>query len=99
MVVLESPTTRLRFTRDRAQLLLSFQPIDGKPGEWFSLGLLRGLLQGDRGGSEVLDEGWAEFLRASLAELEARLANRKSADVLISGLRAQAKLRAKQLIG
>lgn len=99
MVVLESSTTRLRFTRDRAQLLLTFQPINGKPGEWFSLGLLRGVLRGGRGGSEVLDEGWAEFFHSSLEELEARLADPQRADELIMGLRTQAKLRAKELFG
>jgi hypothetical protein len=99
MVVLESSTTRLRFTRDRAQLLMTFQPITGKPKEWFSLGLLRGLLTGDRGGTEVLDEVWADFLRSSLGELEARLADPQRADELIKGLRIQGKLRAKELFG
>lgn len=99
MVVLVSSTTRLRFTRDRAQLLMTFQPITGKPAEWFSLGLLRGLLTGDRGGSEVLDEVWADFLQSSLGELESRLADPREADELIKGLRIQGKLRAKELFG
>jgi hypothetical protein len=99
MIVLESSTTRLRFTWDRAQLLLTFQPITGKPGEWFSLGLLRGLLLGDRGGSEILDEEWADFFRSSLGELETRLSDPQRADELINGLRTQAKLRAKELFG
>jgi len=99
MVVLESSTTRLRFTRDRAQLLMTFQPITGKPMDWFSLGLLRGVLTGDRGGSEVLDEGWADFLRSSLGELEARFSEPERADDLIKALKTQGKLRAKQLFG
>src|SRR6267143_2701377 len=75
MVVLESNVLRARFIRDRAQLLFEFQPLAGKPSEWFSVGLLRGILVGDRGGSEVLDAVWAEFLSESLDELERRFEN------------------------
>jgi len=70
----ESNVLRARFIRDRAQLLFEFQPLAGKPSEWFSVGLLRGILVGDRGGSEVLDAVWAEFLSESLDELEEALA-------------------------
>jgi hypothetical protein len=99
MVILESSATRLRFTRDRGQLLLTFQPVAGKPTEWFSLGLLQGLLTGNRGGSEVLDAAWADFLSASLGRLEERLADPQKADELIKGLRLQGRSRAKDLFG
>jgi hypothetical protein len=97
-VILESRTLRLRFTRDRGQLLLSFQPLDGRASEWFSPGLLRALFVGDRGGSEVLDEEWAAFLATSLDELERRLGGPER-DATIEGLRRAARARAKELFG
>lgn len=99
MVILESTALRLYFTRDRGQLLLEFQPLHGRPAERFSLGLLQGVLVGDRGGSEVLDEKWAMFLGASLNELERRLSDPESADTIIHELRKQARLRAKEIFG
>jgi hypothetical protein len=97
-VVLESTTLRLRFTRDRGQLLLSFQAIEGRASEWFSPGLLRSLLMGDRGGSEVLNEEWAAFLGTSLDELERRL-NGPQREATLQGLHQAAKSRAKELFG
>jgi hypothetical protein len=99
MVLLESETLRLRFTRDRSQLLLEFQPIQGRKNEWFSPGLLRGLLLGDRGGSEVLSDEWASYLESALDELEVRLKNPATRDAAVAGLREQAKARAKELFG
>ena len=99
MVVLESGTLRLRFTHDRGQLLLEFQPIGGKRTDWFSLGLLRGVLLGDRGGSEVLDPAWASFLADSLDDLDRTLADAEKAKHLIEQLKHQAGLRAKALFG
>lgn len=99
MVVLESPATRLRFTWDRSQLLMTLQPKSGKPTEWFSLGLLRGVLTGDRGGSEVLNEAWAIFLQASLKELDDQFSDPRRTDAFVKKLRIQGKLRAKELFG
>jgi hypothetical protein len=99
MVVLESGTLRLRITHDRGQLLLEFQPIHGKRSDWFSLGLLRGVLLGDRDGSEVLDPAWARFLSDSLGDLERTLADSDKAKHLIDQLKLQGRLRAKELFG
>jgi hypothetical protein len=99
VAILESAVVRLRFERERGELVLSFQPIHGKHGEWFSPGLLRGLLVGNRGGSEVLDVEWARFLEGALPELETRLANPDTADETIALLRDQARQRAKDLFG
>jgi hypothetical protein len=97
-VILESKTLRLQFTWDRGQLLLCFQPIDGSTTEWFSPGLLRGLLVGDRGGSEVLNEEWASFLATSVEELERRTGGPER-DATLQALRRQARSRAKELFG
>jgi hypothetical protein len=99
VVLLESEILRLRFSRDRSQLLLEFQPIQGRKDEWFSPGLLRGLLTGERGGSEVLSDEWASYLEPALDELEVRLKNPATHDATIAGLREQAKARAKELFG
>jgi hypothetical protein len=99
MVVLESSSLRLRFTYDRGQLLMEFQPIEGRRAEWFSPGLLRGALFGDRGGSEVLDDDWAVFLSHAIDELEQRLSDPTAAKEIIDQLRGQARQRAKTLFG
>jgi len=99
MVVLESRSLRLRITHDRGQLLLEFQPIRGKRSDWFSLGLLRGVLLGDRDGSEVLDPTWAGFLADSLGHIERTLADPEQAAQLVEQLKHQARLRAKALFG
>jgi hypothetical protein len=52
-VVLESSSLRMEFFRDREQLLLRFQPVAGPARDWFSLGLVQGLLTGVRPKSEV----------------------------------------------
>ena len=99
LLVLESDQLRLRFTRDRSQLLMEFQTLRGSRNEWFSQGLLKGLLTADRGGSEVLTPDWAAFLEQGLPALEQRLADPKSRDATLDGLRQQARLRAKELFG
>jgi hypothetical protein len=99
VVLLESDTLRLRLTHDRGQLLLEFQPIRGKRADWFSLGLLRGVLLGDRGGSELFDPAWAKFFADSLDDLEEQLDDPKRAKHLIEQLKEQGRLRAKALFG
>ena len=99
VVVLESKILRLRITYDRAELLLDFQPLHGKKIDWYSLGLLRGVLRGDRGGSEVLDPAWAQFLNESLDSLEQALSDPARADDIVRQLKDQARQRAKALFG
>ena len=99
MIVLESSLVRMRLTWDRAQLLMEFQPINGRPSEWFSPGLLHGLLTGERPSSEVLDRRWAKFLASGLPELERRLKDPDEAERTITELRQQARLRARELFG
>jgi hypothetical protein len=99
MVVLESAILRLQLTRDRSQLLLTFQPLRGKRSQWFSPGLLRGLMTGERPRSEVLDEEWARFLKVALPELEKRLGDPVQGAQTLNELRVQARLRAKELFG
>ncbi len=69
----ESAALRLRFIRDRGQLLLDFQPSGrGPSAEWFSVDLIRRLLLGERESSGILDEGYAAFLDNHLEEIEVR---------------------------
>lgn len=99
LLVLESKQLRLQFTRDRGQFLMEFQPISGSRQEWFSQGLLKGMLQGHRGGSEVLTPDWAGFLKGALPELERLLADPERHEATVAALRQQARLRAKELFG
>lgn len=98
VIDLESATLHVRLTRDRGQILMSFQPLVSST-DWFSPGLLRGLLTGERPESEVLDDAWAKELSSTLVELERRLADPDEAEPTIRELRRQAKLRAKELFG
>jgi hypothetical protein len=72
LLVVESPTLRLRFVRDRGQLLLDFQPAAEHRDEWWSVDLVRRLLLGRPEPSAVLDESYAAFLGEHLTEVEAR---------------------------
>jgi hypothetical protein len=100
VVVLESKVLRLRIAKERGELMLEFQPTRELPGKrrtWFSLGLWRGLLLGDRGGSEVLNPAWARFLAESLSKLQHRLNDPARSAGLLLDLRDQARQRAKRL--
>lgn len=98
MLVLESDLLRIRLTRDRGQMLMGFQPLTGRR-DWFSPGLLRGLLTGSRADSEVLNDAWAKELRETLPVLIARLADSEQAEKTVKELKRQAALRAKELFG
>jgi hypothetical protein len=98
MVLIESPAVRLRITNHHREMLLEFQPTRGAD-DWFSLGLLRGVLVGSRGGSEVLDAAWAQFFAQSLDQLESDLGDPRRAPMLVQKLREQAELRADALFG
>lgn len=99
MLVLESPELRIRLTRDRSQLLMWFQPVQSEHSQWFSPGLLRGLLTGERPKSEVLNESGARFLASALPVLEDRLNDPQLASETVRELQHQANLRAKELFG
>jgi hypothetical protein len=73
LLLVESDVIRLRFVRDRDQLFLDFQPIHAaSSSEWFSVDLIRRLLLGQPEVSGLLDEGYAEFVRDRLDEIEDR---------------------------
>lgn len=99
LVRLESKSVRIEITRDRGQMLLEFQPMKGKRGDSFSLGMLRGLLTGDPGGSEVLNDDWVAFLAKNIAELEARFSDPVARKETVAGLKKQERLRAKEMFG
>jgi hypothetical protein len=88
-VTVASDALRLRFVRDRGQLMLDLQgpgPADAK--DWYSVDLLRRLLTGQRQESAVLDATCAAFLREHLAEIES----------LFSTDRADTRSRLKELL-
>ena len=74
-LLVESDTLRLRFVRDRGQLLLDFQPREhGELREWFSVDLIRSLFHGEPETLGVLDESYASIVRDHLDEIEASFA-------------------------
>lgn len=97
MIVLESPTLRLRFTRDRGKLFLDVQPVYGPRSPWFPLGLLRRALTGESGGAEVLNPEWAAFLQRSLDELERQFGDTELSARLIMQLKHEQHVRASEL--
>lgn len=98
-VMVESEALRLRFVRDRGQLLLDFQPVlAGDASEWFSVDLIRRLVLGTPESSGVLDEGYAAFLSGHISELEGRF-NEEQWPRTRDELRRLKVLRSRELFG
>ena len=98
-LVLASEVLRLRFVRDRGQLLLGFQSIHERSEmDWYSVELIQQLLTGDKPRSAVLSDAYAMFLRSHLTEIEERFSKESLADTL-RNLRKLERLRAKELFG
>jgi len=96
-VTVASDELRLRFVRDRGQLMLDVQgPADGK--DWYSIDLLRRLITGERQDSALLDAGYAAFLREHLARIESLFFPEEAAETR-SRLRELKRKRAKELFG
>lgn len=75
LLLVASDRVRLRFVRDRTQLMLDLQPTDvPKPDEWYSVDLVRRLCRGERETSGLLDESYADFLEENLGDIEHRFA-------------------------
>lgn len=72
LLIVESPTVRLRFIRDQGQLFLDLQPTADTTETWFSVDLVRQLFLGRPEESAVLNEEYATFLRERLADIEER---------------------------
>lgn len=98
-IKLQSAGLRLELTRDRSQNSIRFQPADGPIDEWFWIGVLRRLLEGDRPGSDELDQGAIEFLRRSLDDLERRVASDEERHALVGELIRVRNERSEELFG
>ncbi len=73
VLFVDSSRLRLRFVSDRDQLSLDFRPVTGAdPRHWYSIDIVRRMLQGKPETSSLLDRSYAEFLRDNLDEIEAR---------------------------
>ncbi len=94
-LVLEGDALRLRFISDRGQLLLHFEPLDGK--ESYSIDLLRRLLTGERQETAELSPDYAAFLERELGEIERRF--RDERDETERALQELMRVRAKELFG
>jgi hypothetical protein len=99
VLLVESDGLRLRFVSDRDQLFLDLQPVgSGDPRHWYSIDLLRRLLQGQHETSALLDRSYAEFLRENLDEIEARFSAERWPSTFEDLRRLEAR-RAKELFG
>ncbi len=98
-LVLESDAIRLRFLRDRGQLLLDFQP-GSRRGEhdWHSVDVVRKLVTGDPAVSGLLNEENAAFLRRHINEIEEKLSGPNAKDS-VEKLHELERKRAKKLFG
>lgn len=97
-LLVESSVLRLRFVRDRGQLLLEFQPSDSAVNEWFSVDLIRRLWLGERESSGILDEGYAKFIEGHLEDIEASFGSEMWSDTHLQ-LKQLKRVRAKELFG
>jgi hypothetical protein len=97
LLILESESLRLRFTRDRGQLLLTLQATE--PGaEWFSVDLIWRMLAGEKPESAELNEEYAAFLAENLDEIERRF-GRPRYERTAAELRELELERARELFG
>jgi hypothetical protein len=99
LLVVESQSVRMRFVRDRGQLFLDLQPLEGgKPEEWFSIDLIRRLQFGRPEASAELDPGYASFVRDGLDDIEASFREPawRSTGAKLRNLKAK---RAKEMFG
>ncbi len=98
-VTLQSEGLRLELVRDRSQISIRLQPVGSPTDDWFWLGVLRRLLDGDRPGSDELDTAAINFIRRWLAELEDTVANAQGRDELVAQLVRAREERSKELFG
>lgn len=96
-VTLQSTTVRLEIVRDRTQNSIRFQAVDDPFQQWFWIGVLRRVLDGDRPGRDDLDSGAIEFLRRSLDSLDDRITSDESRVQLIADLTREQRARAAEL--
>lgn len=97
-LVFESNSLRMRFVCDRGQLFLDFQSTSHPDDtDWFSVDVVRRLLEGAHSVSAELDAASAAFLEANLVEIEACFAERS--DETVAELRRLERVRAKELFG
>jgi hypothetical protein len=70
LLVFELPDVRVRFVRDRDQILMEFQHNRRPPSnEWFSFDVVQQLITGTIHDDAVMDRSKAEFVKAKFAEI------------------------------
>jgi hypothetical protein len=95
-VVLESDAMRLRMIRDRGQLFMDFEPLDGDDDEdWFAIDVVRRLLTGERQETSELSPDYAAFLERELDEIERRFSAAER-DETVRALKELERVRAKE---
>lgn len=99
-LVVSSDALRIRFVRDRGQVFVDFQePWASDKAEWYSIDLVRRLITGEKSRSAELDEGFAAFMRESLADVEARFSNESAFRATRSELGKLERIRSKEMFG
>ena len=69
VIVLQFGHLNIRFVRDRGQIFMDFQNRSRDKKEWFSLGIVSQLLTKDFCKNEVMDAGWADFVRIHFKDI------------------------------
>lgn len=70
-LILSAKNVRLRFVSDRGQLFLDFQSVgDQCDKSWYSIDIVRQLVNGEDRYHAQMDEGNAEFLKSHFAKIE-----------------------------
>jgi len=98
LVELTSDRIRWRLVRDRSQVRLICQPVEGtyKKWDWFSIDLLMRLITGSPPNSAMLTPEVAQWLSVHLTEIEERFANNRLPET-IRELRHMERVRAKEI--
>lgn len=97
-IILSNETIEVRFVRDREQLFLDFRATGHRrTRSWYSMDVVRQLLTGEIGRSEM-DEENATFLKSRFPEIQERFAKPRIAETE-ANLKAFEAARAKRLFG
>ncbi len=96
---LESEAMLLEVVRERDDMSLRITARSDNGDDWFWLGILRRVIDGDRPGSDRLDSSGVEFLRLNIERLELVYSDPALREVFLKDLATAREERSRELFG
>jgi len=97
-ITLESENIKMRFTYDRAQLLLEFSTCKTHKENWFSIDLIAQLVTGKVHSTSLLDDYYGQFLIKNM-DAVSKAFLKENIESTLHELSRLAKERAKRMFG